>query len=482
VLEESGRHVQRAAHPHSISYRLYVAAMACYNSAHISNGGLSKKMLVPVLSEYDPIQLSEGSLDPLGLYPIADKLAVKLVPGIRERQLHPLFLTAIAAGAHLCAGYDDDHVAHDGESPPWHVNEWYVVEGIVRAAKSGKVITGLPGRLKASDAIRASAHLSAARYLKTPNVFGFNGVYRLLARTLGIIDDNNRLGANGYELLVVWQEEENMAGFVENTSGPGASFREKLNSAVADGLKNGHTSRSGGWDCWRTIYERLRHDRNAPLESKLISEWIMGEKDSLTGELYRQLLSPGGARLWNDSKDEATFHRHVIGQCSYGLKELLDASVKYERFSRLLMNAFDASLRDLTAFGARSSISSIADSAEVMKACKSIPGMYEDVEKALDPHAFAVDFHRMFGQLGVKLHPADWLNTLLQHHEKIQKKKPPNGKMPWFDRFDADSVMVRAGYGNRDESNIRAETQYVHSYRTNSLWSFARDLGLLEVS
>ena len=142
-------------------------------------------MLIPVLSEYDPIELSEGSLDPLALYPIADRLAVKLVPGIRERQLHPLFLTAIAAGAHLCAAYDDDHVANDGQSPPWQVFEWYVVEGIVRAAKNG--ITGLPGRLKASDAIRAGAHLSAARYLKTPNVFGFNGVYRLLARTLGII-------------------------------------------------------------------------------------------------------------------------------------------------------------------------------------------------------------------------------------------------------------------------------------------------------
>jgi hypothetical protein len=434
-------------------------------------------MLIPVLSEYDPIELSEGSLDPLALYPIADRLAVKLVPGIRERQLHPLFLTAIAAGAHLCAAYDDDHVANDGQSPPWQVFEWYVVEGIVRAAKNG--ITGLPGRLKASDAIRAGAHLSAARYLKTPNVFGFNGVYRLLARTLGIIDDNNRLGANGYELLVVWQEEEDMAGFVENTSGPGASFREKLRSAVADGLKNGRTSRSWGWDCWRTIYDHLRHDRNAPLESKLVSQWIMGEQGSLVGELYRKLLSPYGTQLWSDSRDEAVFHRHVISRCSYGLKELLDATVKYERFSRLLMNAFDALLRDLSASGSKSSFTSIADSSEVMKACRSIPDMYEDVERALDPHGSSADFHRYFAQFSVRQNPADWLNTLSQHHERIQKNKPPNGKMPWIDRFDADSVMVRVGYANRDDSNIRAETEYVHFYRTNSLWSFAQDLGLL---
>ncbi len=38
------------------------------------------------LSEYDPPLTSEGSIDPLGLYPIADALGVRLVPGVRERQ------------------------------------------------------------------------------------------------------------------------------------------------------------------------------------------------------------------------------------------------------------------------------------------------------------------------------------------------------------------------------------------------------------
>ena len=439
-------------------------------------------MLIPVLSEYDPIQLSEGSLDPLGLYPIADKLAVKLAPGIRERQIHPLFLTAIAVGAHICSVYDDDHVAADGQSPPWQVYEWYIVEGIVRAAQKGQVISGLPGIQKAQDALKVGVHLSAARYLKTPNVFGFNGVYRLLARTLGIIDDNNRLGANGYELLVVWQEQEDMAGFVESTSGPGASLREKLQSAVADGLKNGHTSRSGGWECWRIIYNHFRHNRNAPLESELISRWIMGQPGSIIGELCSHLLSPDGSAVWSERRDEAAFHQFVINRCSYGLKELLEAAAKYEQFSRLLINAFNASLRDLAAFGTKTNLSRIADSPEVVNACGQVPDIYEDVETALGANGFASAFERVFGQFSVRQNPEAWLNSLLQHHERIQKNKPPNGKMPWFDRFDSESVMVRAGYANLDDSSIKSGEEYVHFYRTKSLWSFARDLGLLEAT
>jgi len=55
-------------------------------------------MLTPLLTEADPAETSEGSIDPLGLYSIADALVTRLVPGVRERQKHPRFLTAIAVG------------------------------------------------------------------------------------------------------------------------------------------------------------------------------------------------------------------------------------------------------------------------------------------------------------------------------------------------------------------------------------------------
>ncbi|CAD71598.1 MAG TPA: hypothetical protein DDX19_11585 [Rhodopirellula baltica] len=109
-------------------------------------------MLMPRLSEADPAESAEGSIDPLGMYPIADALASRMVPGVRERQTLPRFLTTIAVSLSLCSVFDEDTVADDGVSEPWQVFEWYVVEGLARATSDPKLLRGLPGRDKADKA------------------------------------------------------------------------------------------------------------------------------------------------------------------------------------------------------------------------------------------------------------------------------------------------------------------------------------------
>src|SRR5436309_8695201 len=92
--------------------------------------------LAPLLSEKDPVESAEGGIDPLGTEPLADALAVKLAPGVRERQRHPRFLTAIAVSLEVCGEFDDEALAADRISEPWQVFEWYLVEGLVRTAVS----------------------------------------------------------------------------------------------------------------------------------------------------------------------------------------------------------------------------------------------------------------------------------------------------------------------------------------------------------
>jgi len=53
---------------------------------------------LPFMTAYDPPGTSEGSLDPLGLYQIADQLAVMLVPAVRERMQRIRFLTKASWG------------------------------------------------------------------------------------------------------------------------------------------------------------------------------------------------------------------------------------------------------------------------------------------------------------------------------------------------------------------------------------------------
>jgi hypothetical protein len=56
----------------------------------------------PRLSEEDKFETSEGGLDPLGLVQVAEALAIRLVPGVRERMSHPRYLTAMAVAMEVC--------------------------------------------------------------------------------------------------------------------------------------------------------------------------------------------------------------------------------------------------------------------------------------------------------------------------------------------------------------------------------------------
>ncbi|MGA2402149.1 MAG: hypothetical protein ABSG91_10630 [Syntrophobacteraceae bacterium] len=107
----------------------------------------------PKLSGYDPVTSSEGAIDPPGLYAMADVLALKLIPGMRERMSHPRFLTAMAVGNILTRNYED-MLAADGQTDPYLVYEWHVVEGIIRRRGNDSNLKGLPGTLKARDCLR----------------------------------------------------------------------------------------------------------------------------------------------------------------------------------------------------------------------------------------------------------------------------------------------------------------------------------------
>ena len=204
----------------------------------------------PKLSEYDPFKGAEGALDPLGLYTIADRLAMRLIPGIRERMSHPRFLTAMAVGTVLTRDFDEDFLAADGQSEPYMVYEWHVVEGLVRSRGEDSNLAGLPGILKTKDCIHDNMRLSAARYLKTATVFGFHGVYRLLANNLDIIRDG-MLGDNGYELLTTWEKEQGLRGFCNGNNGPGFGKRQQAQSAIREAIAKGAVTRSSSWGGWR---------------------------------------------------------------------------------------------------------------------------------------------------------------------------------------------------------------------------------------
>jgi hypothetical protein len=67
--------------------------------------------LAPLLTERDPVDSGEGGINPLGTEALADALAVRLAPGVRERQRRPRFLTAMAVSLGICRDSDEEAVA-----------------------------------------------------------------------------------------------------------------------------------------------------------------------------------------------------------------------------------------------------------------------------------------------------------------------------------------------------------------------------------
>lgn len=431
--------------------------------------------LAPLLTEKDEAESSEGGIDPLGTEPLADALAVRLAPGVRERQRHPRFLTAMAVSLGICQDLDEETVAADGISAPWMVFEWYLVEGLIRTADASETV-GTPGSLKAARAIADGVPLSAKRYLKTATVFGFHGVYRQLARTLGI-EDSGRLGEAGFELLRVWAAEQGLAGFVGSSGGPGQDVRTKLKNAVHDGLKRGSTDRSGGWSGWEFFGKHLAPYGIRRQEASCIGKALLTDQKGFRREVLEFLIGSKGRRVWEKTRSEREFHRALHIGSKGELRDLLDAIDGFESFSRLCQDAFQDCLCEMTRQGGRkTSLASLAVLRSVQAASKRVPESFGEVLMRLEPVGESVRFSEIFSGLAERGSPAEWVERLLEHHRKTQGRKPPNGKSPWFEQFDDGSVIIRPDY--RTEQSRAKDDSYVHLYRTPSLWQFASDLHL----
>jgi hypothetical protein len=429
----------------------------------------------PLLSEKDEAESSEGGIDPLGLYAIADALGVRLVPGVRERQSHPRFLTAMAVSFVVSEKFGDERVARDGVSEPWLVFEWYLVEGLVRTSENVQTL-GLPGRLKAATAIDDGVPLSAKRYLKTPAVLGFHGVYRLLARTLRI-EQGGRLGDVGFDLLNIWSKEQGLQGFTGTVTGPGLNLRQQLVDAVQAGLERGSTARSRNWSGWDFFRQHLGIYDAGPKEADAISKALRSDTKGFRREVLDFLVSPRGRRA-RSSSSERRFHEALRRNAQYELRQLLDAIAAYEGFARWCQDAFDDCLCEMTRQRGKTTPGALSRLPSVCLACERVPQIFGEVIDRLEPFGQALIFRESFESLAEECDAATWIGRLAEHHRQTQRRKPPDGKNPWFERFDDGSFIIRPLY--RRELGGRHDDSYVHAYRTQSLWSFASDLNLIK--
>jgi hypothetical protein len=428
----------------------------------------------PILTLPDPLTTGEGALDPLGLATLGDRLAEQILPGLRARMHRPRFLTAMAVCAQVCQDIEDK-IAADQATPAHIVFEWLLVEGFVRAADRSDTI-GTPGVLKAQAVRDSGEPMRASSYLRTPGVFGYHGVYKPLARHLGIVDDDMRLGDTGYALLKDWQLEQGLPGFLPAASGNGAgrTVCDALRSAVEDALGKGCTTRSSQWKGWTLLASHLAPAKIGDAESAVIHRLLLDPRAGTRGEVFRILEQ----NLTPDEMPEAGVIQDVlIPRASAELKATLHAIAAYETACTFLEAAFEWIQYLSSKAGARAitggDFGSIVD---VQRISQSLPEALRRAEDAVAPISWLVQKElaqtvKAFDSIKT---PGDLFEGILSRHHDIQQAKKPDGKRDWFERAPDGSTFVRVPY--RVTKEPEASDHWNRPYRVNTVRSFLSDL------
>jgi hypothetical protein len=426
----------------------------------------------PVLTSYDPPGTSEGTLDPLGLYQIADQLAVQLVPSVRERMQRIRFLTAMAVGALVTEGLEDDPRQRDAS--PYLAWEWLVVEALMRNMDNDSKIWGVPGTLVTRRALGQHGYLDARSYLKTPRVFGFHGVYKRLAIHLGLVNVHLGLGPNAEGLIDAWARDLK-PGALEDVK----PMLSNWSAAVRRSLSEKPPRTKSGWngDTWAGLAGAFAPSACKMREKRYLRDLLLSVDDRQLGAL--PILWQLQAEFKDDEFQEEVLHRRLMEQApKYG--PLLKAIRAYEAFARSLQDAFDVLKAEASTLDAQGfDVPAIAKDADFKSCVTGLHDRYARAYRALGEVTTTVVsaqnlFDKRFSIFGEPMDAGVGARLLCQHHETIQQGKSADGKRPWFDRIGPDRIYIRHDYRN-PRRPIQPD-RYVHDYRGWPIRRFYQDI------
>lgn len=421
-------------------------------------------LTLPMLSAFDPPVAGEGSLDPLGLAAISDRLADQLVPGLRSRMLRIRFVTAIAVGATACETLQDVPPADD-ISTPAICFEWLVVEAFARRIPPNEMPTGVPGSQKARSVINRGERLSAPTYLKGPSVFGFNGVYKPFAIDSGVVTQDLEPGPRCAELVRAWEDDAGYPGFCNDVPGtPGASLRKQITQQVLAALQGGRcTTGPGSW-LFGNLAAALHPDHAPSRERSALRSLVLDSAHLGRTELARLV-----GRV-NPQLDEAAALRTIRHRCSLELGLIVDAVMAYEAFAAVLDTSFRTLCAASRSLGTQPlTPKSVENHDTIRYASRYLPALYKTAADSMSRIDADAWISGRLADFAVPHRPQELVALLFEQHEQVQAAKPPQGKRPWFEPL-RDGFVVRPPYAF--ESAPALNDSFVHPVRVAALQRF----------
>jgi hypothetical protein len=428
-------------------------------------------MILPFLTVYDPPGSSEGTLDPLGLYQIADQLGVLLVPAVRERMQRIRFMTALAVGSIVTEGMEDNPKYRDAS--PYLVWEWHLAEAMVRREVDIGDINGVPGSLVTRRAVGQHGYLDAKSYLKTPRIFGFSGVYKRLAVHAGILDSHLAPGPLAERLVDAWARDMGFGGI----KGAQHTINRWRDMVLAGLSQKPPRTKVPSAETWKELALFFAPAAAKAQERKTLRGVLNDEGSRKLGALPRiwKVLAGQGDR----EIEEERVHKQ-LGREDATLRPLLHAIQQYEVFARSLQDAFDvlralASAKDAEGFTVTDAAGdkSFADAlANLETKARAVSIGFTDLGGP--GTALCNLFDGRFGRFMEPLSASDCALVLCSHHEVVQKAKSAEGRRPWFDRIGESRIYMRHAYRTARRENLPG--RYLHGYRAYPIERFFRDL------
>lgn len=427
-------------------------------------------------TQLDALSNGGGSLDPMGLYAIADLMATTLVPGVRERMSNLRYLTASAYGAEVCRGMPTEPMLQ-ARLEPYMALEFHLVSGwIYQFREREGEIAGLPGIQKSQECFQGNRRLTPGRYLKTASVFGFHGVYRTLATDLRIVDEHYLLGAMGEALVEEVQNQFNSARVSWD------HHLDLMRRAVRETCAEGETSRAWSWERHGDAAHILKPHNISMREQEIIGDALFSEGQFGRHELLSFLKSKEGQAKWAGENEREVYEAFSKTSLSQETRNIVEAILAFEAMAKLLHDAFHQVLSHVEQ-GAQVkteklcslpavilAADKVGDSCQTVLEAMSLAGM--EAERQRVKGSFA-EFGGLHGNRNAKAKA--FLDAMIHHHQDVQKSKGRNGKQAWIRRSEDDRWYADV-LGRSEQVDVQA-TEFVHQYRIRPLMSFLQTLG-----
>jgi hypothetical protein len=397
-------------------------------------------LALPQLTQADPEVAGEGSLDPLGLGSIAERLGDHLLPAITNRMRRPRLMTAMVVGSLATEGLEETSPPLDGRSTPSICFEWLLLESFIRRRNALALdeLIGVPGTAKVTAVVERNERLTIGNYLKTANVFGFTGVLMPLARASRLLDKERRPAERATELALVWEREHGLDGFADAApKTTGGSLRRHIRTAVDQALQTGHCSVPQSSHLLGSLAGTLGPSHAGPTERRWLLRAIVEHADEVALEIARRLRSARG-----ETNDQELL-RHLSEQASAPLRLRLEAIVAYEgvatRLEAVLSQwRFRSTLAGTTAVTAEQVAGSDVPVAAASGLADRITAARDTISD-LDPH-LATTLDELVAQFDGLTDPVELATAVMEHHHRVQSGKAPHGKRPWFEPSGTGTV------------------------------------------